>query len=333
MIIIAACAFLITGCAGFQRESPSGTAGNTSERSTINNLLWSARESTYLVNTISYYTQYFLPEDNKLTKQDLENMDYRSQGWTKNITTQPASGTGILIGWQRENAIFITSAHLFDQADTILIPYDQKSRKGYQSVLIRTKHEIFLPDIFTEGNLEIISIDKKADICLLRGTVNPDNRKLHVFPFSLGNSRDLDWGSEVFIVGFPQGFHMITTGLVSKPFKFRPYEFALDAPFNKGMSGAPILFYDNKEKTLKLVGIGKSVSASTIPILVPEPGIGSDSTLVRSVYKDKIYTDEITIVNHGVSFTVPTNTIKDFLSENNEMVRNMGISLLELLGN
>lgn len=333
-VIFAASMLIFYGCNEpgkyFNRNSVSDFDGQADD---LARLLSSARKSTYLINTVSYYTQYFFPQTQTWKMNDLKGVDFKSQDWETNVITKPASGTGILLGWHRKNIVFLSSAHLFDLSDTIFVPIGKKETDRYSSVLIRTKHEIFLPDIFTDGNLEILARDIKSDICLVSGKVNPDNRKLHVFPFPLGNSKALDWGSEVYIIGFPQGFHMVTRGLVSKPFKLRPYEFAIDAPFNHGMSGAPILNFNPVKNSLQLVGIGKSVSATTVQILSPELAGNSDSTLVRSIYKGAVYTDEITLVNQGVSFTVPTNLIRKFLIDNNEPVKDMGISLKYLLGN
>lgn len=297
----------------------------------VRNLLNDARRSTYLINTVSYYTQYFLPDTILWSRADVNDINITRQGWDKTIITRPASGTGTLVWKNDEDIALLTSAHLFNLPDTIYVPLNDLDPDLIGSVLLRTKNEIFLPDIHTREDLEIAVIDNRADICILKGKADPQSTKLHLFPFTLGNSYKLEWGSRIYVIGFPQGFQMITRGLVSKPFKYRSYQFSIDAPFNRGMSGAPILAYNLEMNTLQLMGIGKSVSAESHGILIPENIPRTDSLSARVEYDGRIFVDKLTLVNQGICFTVSSKEIRDFIQSNNRILQEHDINFHDFL--
>jgi len=294
-------------------------------------MLDQARRSTYLINSITYFTQYFLPEDQSWTREMLENIRFDKQGWDKTVITRPASGTGTLISKNENIIAFLTCAHIFDHSDTLYVPLDKNEPEVLGTVLVKTRNDIYLPEIFIEGNLEIISIDTKADLCILKGITKTKNTSLHVFPFSIGNSEDLDWGNDVYVLGYPQGFQMVTKGMVSKPFKFRPYDFVIDAPFNKGMSGGPVLALNAKTNLLELVGIGKAVAAETKEILVPEKSVFSDSLPTGIKYSGKIYSDRINIINKGICFTISTKDILSFLEKHQKELDKLDLDVENFL--
>ena len=305
-----------------QSCSPVKTAniGDFKQGKPSSTLLDAAINSTYLINTVSYYTQYFLPEDKIWSREDLSRVNFSKFAKDQKVITRPSSGTGIMVSRQNEKVVFLTSAHLFDLPDTIFISMNKNDSSNLSSVLIRSKFEIFLPDVVLNKDLKVVAIDHEKDLSLLLGEADIANVKLKVFPFKLGDPTRLDWGNEVYIFGYPQGFHMMTRGLVSKPFKYRPNDFAVDAMFNRGMSGAPILYYDNNENDFQLMGLGRSVSAETYSILSPEEQIENEAAQLKIKYSGELYTDEITIVNQGVSFSVSATAVKQFLDKNRELV-------------
>ena len=106
--------------------------------------------------------------------------------------------------------------------------------------------------------MEVLAIDRKSDIAILGKEIEgekPNNIK--VFPYLMGDSKELEWGSFVYIMGFPLGHAMITRGIVSDPYKIRKGSFLIDAVFNQGFSGGPVTteilrqFYKKNEKSFE----------------------------------------------------------------------------------
>ena len=69
-------------------------------------------------------------------------------------------------------------------------------------------------------DFDVLAIDNLNDIAILGSEINEgDLDRVKVFPYPSGKSKELEWGSFVYIMGYPLGLQMITRGIVSNPTK------------------------------------------------------------------------------------------------------------------
>ena len=97
-----------------------------------------------------------------------------------------------------------------------------------------TKHRIIR--IFKTG------LDEKNDIAILSKEFStPPKLHIPVFRYPIGKARELEWGSFIYLIGYPKGYKIITKGIVSDPDRDRQGSFLIDALFNSGLSGGILL--------------------------------------------------------------------------------------------
>ena len=154
--------------------------------------------------------------------------------------------------------------------DTIYSFYlDHNGRKTHilESISIKRKQDNLIRNLPGEGALEIVAIDNELDVALLAGTFTGEIDGFPVLPYPPGKATDLEWGSFVYIFGYPAGHQMVTHGIVSNPVPTRNNEFIIDASFNTGISGGAVLAIRDGVPNFELVGIAKSVSAKYSNVL------------------------------------------------------------------
>jgi hypothetical protein len=85
--------------------------------------------------------------------------------------------------------------------------------------------------------LVLIAADKERDLALIGKVSEWNISNLTFFPYNLGHSEDLEWGSFVYMMGY----QMITKGIISRPEPFSEDSFLVDAVANEGFSGSSVI--------------------------------------------------------------------------------------------
>ncbi len=92
------------------------------------------------------------------------------------------------------------------------------------------------------GEFEVIAKDRKKDLAILgRQYVGDPYQLIKPLKIPMGNPKDLEWGSFVYIIGYPMGHKMVTKGIISNPRDDESNSFLIDALFHRGFSGGIIL--------------------------------------------------------------------------------------------
>jgi len=243
-------------------------------------------------------------------------------------TTTSVAGTGLIVSQKLRKMVLLTCYHLFDFQDTLKTFYLNKQRQptGFlHSLSIKLGVKTFVTHISGRNSLgRMIAADRENDLALIETTSGEIFLSESPFAGRFGDAEAIKLGQEVYLLGFPGGYFMITRGLAS--LSQLKGEFMIDAPFNRGFSGgAAILF--TKEGDYELVGIANAVGYDPQTVLAPvsEPNISEKYGDMP--YDGEIYVKDLRLIKYGITFVIKSNVILDFLFREKEVLRGLGYDL------
>jgi len=272
------------------------------------------------LNCIVYYNSYIFSEEDQITKSDLNSRTIRNKAIKNVVFNKSGSGTATIIYHDADRIALLTCAHIIDTPDTIMSYFRGAERGGeeiIQSVSIKVRQQNFIVDIpIYGGEVEIIKIDRKKDIAVVGRKGLVLGGFVPVFSYPAGKSSELEWGSFVYLIGYPVGFKMITRGIVSNPNMDASGRFLIDALFNRGFSGGVVLAIKDGVPNFELVGIAKSVSVKHVYVLRPSEDVGEYSYDPNVPYRGDTYVQLKSDINYGITHAISIETIWTFFDEN-----------------
>ncbi|MEE9190833.1 MAG: serine protease, partial [Candidatus Neomarinimicrobiota bacterium] len=259
------------------------------------------------INYIAYYKSYqFNTESNVLisTVSDAIDKDIFDNEVYFNETV---SGTGTVIYYENNNLALLTCAHIGNYPDTLLTYFESLGDEEptvIQNISFKIRENFFVNGIPGATDFSPLLVDQQRDIAILgkRHVLDP-YRQIKVFDYPAGQSEELDWGSFVYIFGYPMGHKMVTKGIVSNPEDALSGSFIIDALFNRGFSGGIILAIKDGVPNFELVGMVKSVSASYNYALVPDLTTDDEHYNTYFPYKGSSFIKRAESINYGITFT------------------------------
>jgi hypothetical protein len=286
------------------------------------------------LNSIAYYKSYvFIPESEVMKSQILKN-DYKDQVSREIYYNNSVIGTATIISYKHRRIALVTCAHIVDFPDTVYSYIVDKSgvRTPFlQSIAFKERQRNFVADLPEKGELEILAMDKKKDIAILgRKFVTDISFPIPVFNYPFGKGEKLEWGSFVYLMGFPKGYLMVTRGIVSQPDRDREGSFLVDALFNRGFSGGIVLAIKDGVPNFELVGMASSVSADFEYKLIPPEEVTRYGYDPRIPYKDDVYLEFNRHINYGITFIVSSELIQSFVKDNSDLLNQKGYDLSHL---
>ena len=171
---------------------------------------------------------------------------------------------------------------------------------------------------FPEGSrLEILALDEKLDLALI-GRSYPElmNFKFPVFSYPTGKAKELDWGTFVYIFGYPMNYQMITKALVSSPNRDGEGTFLLDAVVNQGYSGGIVLAIKDGIPNFELVGIVQWVPEEEDYYIAPPPRKSDEPYNLLVPYKDETFIKRHSNIKYGIAKIISIESIIKFLENN-----------------
>jgi hypothetical protein len=268
---------------------------------------------------IVYYRTYQFDQSTKIKQQELESGDFKKLASNIYDSHESYSGTATIIAFEKNHLALLTCAHIVSNPDTIISFFNKSeaiSTEFIKSITIRQKQEIFLKDITSCGNMNILAIDSENDVAIIGKKCEDVLEPINVFSYPTGKAKDLRWGCFVYIIGYPLGNIMVTSGLVSEPNSDEYGTFLIDALFNKGFSGGIILAIRNGIPNFELVGIVNSVSSKTEYFLKPEKQVYEYNYDERVPYKGESHVGTQETINYGITFAIPMEKIRSFYLKN-----------------
>ncbi|MCF6170970.1 MAG: serine protease [Bacteroidales bacterium] len=268
---------------------------------------------------VFYMTYVFLP-DNKLDPAKLTERELNEYAIGNDVTNESVTGTAIVVYYDGEQVGMLTCAHVVDFPDTLFRFYPEG---GLQSFSVKLKQQNFVAGLPEGGEVEVVASDARKDIALLKKTLSTHAPAPAVLNYPIGKTRDLEWGTVVYTMGYPLGNLMVTRAVVSKSENNGKGMFLTDALFNHGISGSPVLALRDGVPNFEWVGMASSASSKSIRYL--KPGEGTSLLLSpRSPYSGEVFVDMNKSVNYGVTYSVRIEDVIRFLSSNSKIIRAKG---------
>lgn len=295
-------------------------------------------DAVRLLNATVYYERYTFEGRDQIRKADIAPSLLRSGKYPKTVFNDFRVGTATLIDFNLNRMAVMTCAHVVDFPDTIITFYAQEGELAEEERLIyqvafKKKVEYFIADIRQGDSFDVLAADRKLDIAILgKEFLLPPAERLPVFRYPLGSAKELDWGNLLYIVGFPSGKKMITTGIVSSPDRNRNHDFLLDALFNRGFSGGVALAIRDGVPNFELVGIVNAVAADNEIVLVPGEMKHEPDFTTNLYYEGPIYAGMRKKINYGISFGISIESIRDFIQEHRRTLENRGFHIKDFFG-
>lgn len=293
-------------------------------------------ETIKLLNSVVYYKCFILPENSRIRDADLSTISLKESAVQQIYFSNSASGTVSIISFDGSRLLLMTCAHIIDFPDTI-IKYqhqDDPLNKFVHSVSIKEKQTNYISDLPGTGEISVLLIDENLDFALLSQRFS--DGKVHnipVFNYPFGKAKNLEWGSFVYLLGYPRGYKMVTKGLVSDPNRNKDGAFLLDAIFNRGFSGGIVLAIRDGVPNFELVGIAKSAAAEYDFILKPPENFDFSNYDDYLPYTGDIYVDQKAQIQYGITQVIPIEAILKYLRQHESEVRQAGYDISKLLGN
>jgi hypothetical protein len=287
----------------------------------------------HLINTIAFYKSYIFSAESKIKKEQVGSLDLEKTAVQQIYYNNTASGTGTLILEDEGLIALITVAHIVSFPDTVVSKFirpDGTYSEYIQSVSIKSKQTIYVPEFPGSGELDIAAFDKDKDLVLLAKRYPPDMTiRMPVFNYKWGSSEELNWGDFVYVFGYPMNVKLLSKAIVSSPTTGNNI-FLIDAVFNKGCSGGIVLAIRDGVPNFELVGLVRSVPAEYeyfVRPLTKEHNIEYSPFLP---YKGDVYVDKEQILRMGITKVIGIETVKEFLLENKDMLLNHGFYFRDL---
>ncbi|PWN06217.1 S1 family peptidase [Rhodohalobacter mucosus] len=278
-------------------------------------------------NTVTYRT-YQLHSGSGLTETQADTVNLESLSAHTFIESHSNAGTAIIMSNGNGYSSLFTASHTVTFPDTVYHYAPQnpsEDDRWVEAVSIKESVSHF----FFGGNsvfeFEVLANDPVMDLAVLLYRWGRDGDPgLEPLAISAGDFDKLDWTDRVYVLGYPRGVRMVTSGMVSKQEINSRRTFAVDAIFNRGFSGGPMFTVRNDGRGLEWMGVLTSASAEKEFYLSPDYRQGIEMSHGRPFTGIPII-QETSRINYGISFGVDINQIADFYEDNRTVLRRNGI--------
>jgi hypothetical protein len=288
-----------------------------------------------MLNSIAYYRTYSFGFEERTRREQISPELLQTKEQTAVYLNSTASGTATVVYYNDRHIALLTCAHVVDFEDTVVSYYigdDRRPTAYVKSVAVKEKQTNYVATLPEGGEVEILAMDRSADIALMgQQFLSEPAQPPRVFTYPAGHARDLEWGTFVYLFGYPSGYKMVTKGIISSPNKDRRGTFMVDAMFSRGFSGGIALAIRDGVPNFELVGIIKLVSAHSSFVLTPTRENGDFTYDPSMPYKGDLYVERKTEVESGITQAVPVEAIREFIHTHSDEIRGHGFVLTGFL--
>ena len=288
-------------------------------------------ETIKLIHSMAFYKSYTFDKNTKLKKDEPRFKHLKDFAKTETFFHESVGGTATVIYSKNGKALFLTCAHILDFPDTLIFYYEDVigQKTDYISgIAIKTKQTNYIPELKSADKLKILTYDKKLDLAVLSGEFSVfESLQIKTFKYPLGKAENLNWGTFVYLFGYPLSNKMITKGIVSPPKYSGGSIFYVDANINKGFSGGLVLAIKDGIPNFELVGIVRSGVGKINYYITPQPN--KSYPLVNSgiPYEDKLYVNKNLNLRYGITNVISIESILKFLKKNKNKFTEAGYDL------
>jgi len=277
-------------------------------------------ETVKMLTTIAYYKTFSFAEEERVRATDITPEFIKKHDGSAVYVNKSLSGTATIIWAGGRRVALLTCAHIVAFPDTALsyhIGPDRHPTPFIKTLSVKERQMNFVGILPEGGELEILAMDPGIDVAVLgKQFESVPAVPLPVFSYPVGRASELEWGSFVYLFGYPSGYRIVTKGIVSNPNRDKRGSFLVDAVFGGGFSGGIAIAIRDGVPNFELVGIVKMVSARSSYILTPRRDDGAVEFDPTVPYSGEIFVERHTDIEYGVTQAVPVEAILDFLSAN-----------------
>lgn len=310
------------------RYRTSFAPGNIS--SELENIFRSVKQ----IKNYSSYRTYIFDESKGITLKDLNSGGLFERTRAGIVTNEATSGTALVIFSDGKRIALLTCAHAVIAPDTIIewAEYSDLGNNRYiHSISFKTKQQLFVNDMPVGSKFEVLQSDSKNDIAFIGATYVDLVNDAPVFEYPCGYARELNWGSILYLLGYPKGQQMATHGIASKV-PGKAGSFLTDAPFNEGLSGGIALAITETGNKFELLGIARSVAASYAYVLKPEKENHEFTYNPAIPYTGSIYAEQKKDINYGITSVIAIEQIRQFYIDNRKNLLLKGFNFDNFFG-
>jgi hypothetical protein len=292
-------------------------------------------ESVKRLTVMAHYKCYAFAVSDSVTLSVLTAKFLESQVAQMTFQDHATAGTATAIFSENGRIALLTCAHVVNFPDTVVSYYigaQQKPSRFIKSYAIKTNQLNFLNEIPGGTDLEILALDRTSDIAIVGQKLQPHQTVgVRVFMYPFGRAKELEWGTFVYLFGYPSGYRMITKGIVSSPNRSGQGSFLVDAVVSPGSSGAIALAVRDGIPNFELVGIVKLIPAQSSFVLSPSKREGDDEYDPDEPYRGDVFVERKTEIQYGIAQAISAEAIADFIRKNQLQLEGKGYHLESLL--
>ncbi len=292
-------------------------------------------ESVRMISCIAYYKSYIFSPEAKIRLSDLQDPQLKEKAIKEVFLNRTSSGSATTIYFENKRIAFLTCAHVVVFSDTIITYYREENRKEtefIQSLAVKDRQSNYVASIQSACDLEILAIDKGSDLAVVGQRMYEQSaQNVAVFNYPIGRAKELEWGTFVYLFGYPAGYQMITKGIVSSPNRDKHGSFLTDAVSNRGFSGGIVLAIRDGVPNFELVGMATLVPASQQYFMTPfKEGEIVDFEL-DAPFKGDVYVESRTDIIYGIAPAISSEVIVDFLEKYQQQLQEKGYDVRSFL--
>jgi hypothetical protein len=274
------------------------------------------------IQVTGYYRTYRFSAEDSITRDDLRRPTTYNRAIERFDFDHTRAGTATVISRTGRLLSLITNEHATRVPDTVFAYFGNPAgaltpdtaARFIESVSIRTRQRNLVLGLAEPETFRVIARDSALDIAVVGVDLEPDDTgDIRVLNVRRGDPSRLTWGSFVYVLGYPQGFPMVTRAIVSDPNRGRDNSFLLDGLFNRGISGGLILAVRGDTEELEWVGMAMGASAQHEFILMPDDGRVEETGMLLP-YEGALHVERVTRIHYGITFSVPMTSIRRFMS-------------------
>jgi len=290
-----------------------------------------------MVTCIAYYRSLEFPLERRVTRQESGSLFASDIASRYIYFTRTSSGSAVMVVYRDKHLALLTCNHIVDFPDTIFTYYvgdDRKPTQYVRSFAVKQRQSNYVAGVEGAVDMEILAKDNANDVALL-GKIYKTDLPIgnSIFSYPVGYAKELQWGSFIYLLGYPSGHEIVTKGIVSNPNKEKNGSFYADAVFSGGFSGGIVLAIRDGVPNFELVGIVRLVPGRTVSYLTPERDGEHLELDIQIPYSGDVYVERRNDIEYGVMQAVSSEAITEFLSAHRTELSDKGYDLSQFLNN
>jgi len=288
-------------------------------------------ESVKLVSSLTFYKKYHFAQTTHIRFSFLKRFSITQQARSTSVVQAPSSGTATIIYATPRKIALLTCAHIVRSPDTLFTYFKDsngQNTKFIRSMAVKIRQSLNVIDLPRNKGVTVLAQDAQNDLALLGVQFKTfAGTPAAVFDYPLGNAAELDWGTFVYLLGFPFGKKVVTSAIISHPNRNARHDFIINSNMYRGISGGIILAIRGGLPHFELVGLANALPVRKNLVLRPNPDLNAEEVIQPEPYSGKIFIDQQVSIVHGLTLAISSETIRRFIRTNLIPLKKRGFDL------